>query len=98
MNTPEHTEARSKAIAYDINAHLPAEYRDEIFEEDRRFTKNILGAQGKSKRTILIVGGAGYVGSVVTDHLLDAGYAVRSFDNLLYNHGLTVVPFLHRAG
>jgi len=33
---------------------------------------------------VLITGGAGYIGSVLTEHLLDAGYAVTVLDNLLY--------------
>ena len=36
--------------------------------------------------TVLLIGGAGYVGSVVTQHLLEMGYVVRCFDNLIYNN------------
>ena len=43
---------------------------------------------------MLLVGGAGYVGSVITRHLLDHGYGVRSFDLLLFNNRSTVTPFL----
>src|SRR5664279_5188765 len=32
---------------------------------------------------ILVTGGAGYIGSVVTDHLLRAGHAVTVLDNLV---------------
>lgn len=83
-------------IADEINAHLPADYRPKIKNEHGRMTREVLEPLGLKERKILIVGGAGYVGSVLTDHFLDVGYKVRSFDNLLYNHGLTVVPFLHR--
>lgn len=93
-----HTEDRSKEIAFTRNAHLPKDYQHAIFDEDRRFATEVLSDSGKQERKILIVGGAGYVGSVLTDHMLDHGYAVRSFDNLTFNHGLTVVPFLHRPG
>lgn len=33
---------------------------------------------------VLVVGGAGYVGGAVTDTILNAGYNVRVYDNLLY--------------
>jgi nucleoside-diphosphate-sugar epimerase len=33
---------------------------------------------------VLVVGGAGYVGGAVTDLLLEKGYIVRIYDNLLY--------------
>lgn len=38
-------------------------------------------------RSILVVGGAGYVGSHMCHALLDAGYAVTVFDNLSRGHG-----------
>lgn len=34
--------------------------------------------------TVLITGGAGYIGSILSEHLLDAGYAVTVIDNLMY--------------
>lgn len=50
------------------------------------------------RRPVLVVGGAGYVGSVLCAHLLERGYGVRSFDLLLYNNQGAVVPFLGRPG
>lgn len=75
--------------------NLPNDYTGALAEERQRVGKNILAPLGLEQRHILIVGGAGYVGSVLSDHFLKSGYKVRSFDNLLYNHGLTVSPFLH---
>ena len=85
----------AEMVADGINAHLPANYRSAIKDEHRRMTSNILRPLGLSERKILIVGGAGYVGLVLTNHFLQSGYKVRSFDNLMYNQDLTVVPFLH---
>ena len=45
-------------------------------------------------RTVLIVGGAGYIGSVLTPHLLGSGFRVRALDRLLYDNGETVLPWI----
>lgn len=82
-------------VANRINAHLPSDYRKGLEEEHRRMTGDVLAPLGMQARKILIIGGGGYVGSVLTDHFLATGYEVRSFDNLLYNQGLTIVPFLN---
>jgi nucleoside-diphosphate-sugar epimerase len=37
-------------------------------------------------KNVLITGGAGYIGSELTDYLLRAGYAVTCLDNLMYDH------------
>jgi nucleoside-diphosphate-sugar epimerase len=36
---------------------------------------------------ILVTGGLGYLGSIVCEHLLDAGYSVTALDNLMYGVG-----------
>ncbi len=38
-------------------------------------------------KTVLITGGAGYVGTVLTGRLLDRGYNVRILDRLYWGHG-----------
>lgn len=48
----------------------------------------------KTSKKILLIGGAGYIGPVVTAHLLNAGYAVNCLDNLLYENNLCVIPFM----
>jgi len=43
---------------------------------------------------VLITGGAGYLGSILTRHLLEAGYSVTVLDNLMYDQ----VTLLHLFG
>lgn len=45
-------------------------------------------------KSVLIIGGAGYIGPVITKHLLAAGYKVACLDMLLYQNGVCVTPFL----
>jgi nucleoside-diphosphate-sugar epimerase len=47
---------------------------------------------------VLIIGGAGYIGTVLTDHLLNAGYNVRSLDLFLYDNNHCVMSFIGRRG
>ncbi|GAB4432273.1 MAG: NAD(P)-dependent oxidoreductase [Anaerolineales bacterium] len=46
------------------------------------------------KRHIMITGGAGYIGSLLTSELLRANYRVTVLDDLLFG-GESLVPFLH---
>src|SRR5437764_891287 len=41
---------------------------------------------------VLVVGGAGYIGSVTVESLLDAGHRVTVFDDLSYGHPEAVDP------
>jgi nucleoside-diphosphate-sugar epimerase len=45
-------------------------------------------------RHVLITGGAGYIGSILTSELLRADYRVTILDSLLFG-GESIVPFLH---
>src|SRR3954447_2069337 len=36
---------------------------------------------------VLVTGGLGYLGSILCEHLLDAGFAVTALDNLMYGAG-----------
>jgi nucleoside-diphosphate-sugar epimerase len=53
--------------------------------------------QSPTNKTVLIIGGAGYIGTVMTDHLLAAGYRVVCLDLFLYWNNACVVPYLGNA-
>src|SRR5688572_6275781 len=44
-------------------------------------------SEGARVRRVLVVGGAGYVGSVLTEELVHRGYAVRVLDRLYFGDG-----------
>lgn len=46
------------------------------------------------QRKILLVGGAGYIGSVLSSYLLQHAYSVRVLDALLYQNGHCTLPYL----
>ncbi|MFN8113677.1 MAG: NAD(P)-dependent oxidoreductase [Solirubrobacterales bacterium] len=58
-------------------------------------SKNLKSATG---RTVLVVGGAGYVGNVLVRRLLDAGHAVKVLDRLIFDHGAAIAPLLEHPG
>ena len=45
-------------------------------------------------KRILIVGGAGYIGTVLTDNLLKKKYCIRSLDLFLYNNNECILNYL----
>jgi nucleoside-diphosphate-sugar epimerase len=89
---------RASAVAFELNAHLPPFYQVELFDEALRVADSVLGRRGLDERKVLIVGGAGYIGSVLTAHLLASGYGVRCQDLLLYHNQGTVLPFIGHPG
>lgn len=48
----------------------------------------------EANRKILLVGGAGYIGTVMTGHFLRKGWQVRCMDQLVYKNESCVWPFL----
>lgn len=47
-----------------------------------------------SDKKILLIGGAGYVGTVLTSHLLKKRYRVRVLDNFIYGNEFAIQPYL----
>ena len=93
-----YSQNRSDEIAHNINANLPESYRNALIAEDRRMAADVLTKRGLNNRKILIVGGGGYIGSVVSDHLLSCDYQVRCLDKLVYRNQMAVLPMMLRPG
>ncbi|MEZ3115656.1 NAD-dependent epimerase/dehydratase family protein [Halobaculum sp. MBLA0147] len=53
-------------------------------ENASRIDSSASGMNQTSVDTVLVIGGAGYIGSVLCEKLLSQGYNVRVLDNLLY--------------
>ena len=51
-----------------------------------------------SDSRVLLVGGAGYIGSVLSAQLLENGYSVTCLDRMIYRHYHTVWPFVSSEG
>jgi nucleoside-diphosphate-sugar epimerase len=49
-------------------------------------------------KSVLLIGGAGYIGLVLTDHFLAAGYKVTCLDRLLYQNNFCMTPYLGHPG
>lgn len=47
---------------------------------------------------VLVTGGAGYVGSVLVEHLLDLKHKVTVVDDLIYENGYAIMNFIKREG
>ena len=49
-----------------------------------------------NQRNVLIIGGAGYIGSVLIEQLLNEGYGVRVLDRLMYENGDSISAYIGR--
>lgn len=88
--------ARAEYIARSLNASLPTDYQEAIYKESlREFDAR---KSAGMDRKVLLLGGAGYIGTIVARHLLERGYAVKCLDNLIYGHYFSVLPFLTHPG
>jgi len=82
------------SVVSTVNAHMPQSWRAAVQAEGERVEGEVLAKRGLPDRLVLIVGGAGYVGSVMTGEFLRWGYRVRCLDGLAYHNNLTVLPYL----
>jgi nucleoside-diphosphate-sugar epimerase len=87
---------RAQCVAHVLNAALPNDIREEI-EREYLLVAEEQRARGRSNRRVLLIGGAGYVGSVIAGQLLERGYSVRCMDRLLYRNDVCVLPLVHHA-
>lgn len=60
-----------------------AEIRQRVFTKAEKAEKAVL-IERRINKNILVIGGAGYIGSALLKYLLDRGYNVRLMDILLY--------------
>jgi nucleoside-diphosphate-sugar epimerase len=86
--------SRSAAIVFGINAIGAAVgvrwMKDWLFhresEQEQAVKSPVFSPATSDLHTVLVVGGAGYIGSLVVDRLLARGCKVRLLDNLLYGN------------
>ena len=48
-------------------------------------------------KNVLLIGGAGYVGSVITSHFLKLGYKVRVLDKFVYENQNAIQVMFYRT-
>jgi nucleoside-diphosphate-sugar epimerase len=51
---------------------------------EKRFSRRPAATGGAPSKRVLVVGGAGYIGSLLVERLLGSGYTVRVLDSLMY--------------
>ncbi|MBF0238881.1 MAG: NAD(P)-dependent oxidoreductase [SAR324 cluster bacterium] len=82
---------QAQQSAFELNQNLPESYQVEIFNEAIRFYKRHPDVH---QRKVLLIGGGGYIGSVLTGYLLGGGYQVRTLDLLIYQNQQAILPYL----
>jgi nucleoside-diphosphate-sugar epimerase len=90
-------EAIAQAIAFCIRNRPdedPVEQAQHLAEELRRLG----GDSARCHRHVLVIGGAGYVGSVLIRELLRRGYRVRVLDRLIYGNERSVEGLVGEPG
>lgn len=71
-------------------------YTSSLAEKTRERPRATQAGSARTRK-ILVIGGAGYVGSVLVRVLLARGYEVRVLDDLLYDNGSAVADLLENA-
>jgi nucleoside-diphosphate-sugar epimerase len=75
---------------------LPTMRRDSVLAEEQRRRDAHRGNAVEEERKVLVIGGAGYIGSVLIQDLLADGHSVISTDYLIYeNAPLAVTHWYH---
>ena len=74
------SEIKSKNMSENVQ-----QFTEELDRLTKEFTKGVY-----RERHVLVIGGAGYIGSVLIRKLLMKGYKVRVLDNLIYNNGASI--------
>ena len=93
VSTDKETYRRAYEVAFQVNRHLPADCQAAVFEEELDVVRRTLAPRRLEARKVLVVGSAGYIGSVLCAHLLANGYRVLGLDLLLFANGSTTLPF-----
>ena len=78
--------------------NIPIDYCASLLSEGLRVKEDVLIQRGLNDRTILVIGGAGYIGVPLTFQLLSRGYNVRCLDLLLYGNRDSISLFLGEPG
>lgn len=85
---------RANAVALRDRCAAPAEYVSEVFRQQISDLQKIARAYN-GRRRVLLLGGGGYVGTVVAGHLLASGYAVRCLDPFVYGNDHAITHLLN---
>jgi len=76
---------------------LPDSYRADAVAEASRVWRETIVKRALVRRRVLLVGGGGYIGVPLAQHLLAAGYDVLNTDWSVYGHTMAAVSLLGQA-
>ena len=77
---------------------FPDSYRAEAVAEATRVWREAIVKRALPRRRVLLVGGGGYIGVPLAQHLLGAGYDVFNTDCSVYGHTMAAVSLLGQPG
>ncbi len=75
---------------------MDIEYISKVVKENITLQLALQGVMKKEKTKVVITGGAGYIGSVLTPALLNRGYEVTVIDNFMYNQSSLLDVCYHK--